>query len=213
MANHSAYFLGIATESLESGAPAIKTLRAADVKTFRLFELPFLLCVLLASLLLSPACRAQTEIAPDFFDGPNTEPFEKVSAPAPSQSHRLQKIVAPAARLTHGIKVGKGGEITLAQATKVGDRFLKPGTYVVQHRASHGDHFVRFLELKQKDSSWTDTGINNTFTVKKYAGEMKSRVEPATERTKQTTVYTVTENGTTRITKVAIRGEDVVHVF
>ena len=32
--------------------PAIKTLRGANVKTFRLFKLPFLLCVLLGSLLL-----------------------------------------------------------------------------------------------------------------------------------------------------------------
>ena len=276
MANHSAYFPGAATESLESGAPAlrrmsisnkrtwrggskvkyqiaklrwrqsiaatasiqandmtgdglyslrhplshtdpgptIKTPRGADVKTFRLFKLPFLSCVLLGGLLLSPACRAQSEIAPDFFDGPNTQPFEKVNAPAPSEANKLQKtVVVPAARLAHGIKVGNRGEITLAQSMKVGDRVLKPGTYVVQHRLSHDDHFVRFLELKLLDYSMSDTGSNDTFTVGENAWEMKCRVEPATEGIKQTTVYTVTENGTKRITKVAIRGEDVVHVF
>ena len=109
--------------------------------------------------------------------------------------------------------MGKRGEITLAEAMKVGDRVLEPGTYVVQHRVSHGDHFVRFLELKQEDYSMTHTGMNDTYTREDNAGEMKCRVEPATERIKQTTAYTVTENGTKRITKVAIRGEDVVHVF
>ena len=33
-----------------------------------------------AALTLSPACKAQSEIAPDHFDAPNVEPFEKPSA-------------------------------------------------------------------------------------------------------------------------------------
>lgn len=70
------------------------------MKIFTLLKSPFLLCVLLGSLLVSPACRAQSEIAPDFFDGPNTEPFEKVNAPAPSEAHKLQRKVPAAARLT-----------------------------------------------------------------------------------------------------------------
>ena len=113
----------------------------------------------------------------------------------------------------HWIKVGKKGEITLTQATKVKDRALEPGTYVVQHRESHGDHFVRFLELKVLDYSMADTGSNDTYTLEDNAGEIKCRVEPAPEPIKQTTVYTVTENGTQRIIKVAIRGENVVHIF
>jgi hypothetical protein len=47
------------------------------------------------------------------------------------------------------LKTGKKGEITLTQATKVGDVTLQPGTYVVQHRVSGNDHFVRFIELKK----------------------------------------------------------------
>ena len=113
----------------------------------------------------------------------------------------------------HGTKVGKSGEITLAQATKVGDRVLEPGTYVVRHRVSHGDHFVRFLVPKLRNYSMTDTGSNDTHTGEENAGEIKCRVEPETERIKQTTVYMVTENGTKRITKVAIRGENAMHFF
>ena len=123
-------------------------------------------------------------------------------------------IAAAPSQKEHGIKVGKKGEITLAQATKVGDRVLEPGTYLVQHRVSHGDHFVRFKEFKQVEYwAWTDPGVNDTFTVEENAGEIKCRVEPEKESVKDTTVYTVTENGTQRITKVAIRGENVLHVF
>ena len=109
--------------------------------------------------------------------------------------------------------MGKKGEITLAEAMKVEDRVLEPGTYVVQHRESHGDHFVRFLKLTVLDYSMADTGSSDTYTVEDNAGEIKCRVEPASGPIKQTTVYTVTENGTERITKVAIRGENVVHIF
>jgi hypothetical protein len=112
----------------------------------------------------------------------------------------------------HGLKVGKKGEITLTEPTKVGDIVLQPDTYVVQHRVSSGNHFVRFVELKQVEYTQT-TEIPYTYTEQDKAGEMKCRVEPATAPIKETEVYTTSEGGTLRITKVAIKGEDVVHVF
>lgn len=111
----------------------------------------------------------------------------------------------------HALKVGKRGEITLTQKTKAGDKMLEPGTYVVQHRVSHGAHFVRFLELKQVEYSTTE--INNTYTELDKAGEIKCRVEATTEPVKETTVYTTTEGGVQRITSVAIKGETVWHVL
>jgi len=53
---------------------------------------------------------------------------------------------------SHG--VGKKGEITLTEPTKVGDRVLQPDTYVVQHRLLGGEHFLRFVELK-KAQHWS----------------------------------------------------------
>jgi hypothetical protein len=120
-------------------------------------------------------------------------------------------VVAAAGQKEHALKVGKRGEITLSQQAKVGDRELEPGTYVVQHRAAHGDHFVRFLELKQVEYSTTE--ITNTYTEEHNAGEIKCRVEPASATIRETTVYTVNEGNKLRITKVAIRGENVVHLF
>jgi hypothetical protein len=112
----------------------------------------------------------------------------------------------------HALKVGKKGEITLTQQTKVGNVVLQPDTYVVQHRVSGGNHFVRFVELKQVEAQQTTEG-NYTYTEEDKAGELKCRLEPAAGPIKETTAYTVTDGGVARITKVAIKGEDVVHVF
>jgi hypothetical protein len=112
----------------------------------------------------------------------------------------------------HGLKVGKKGEITLTQQTKVGDTVLQPDTYVVQHRTSGGDHFVRFVELKQVESQ-PSTELPYTYTEQDKVGEIKCNPQPATGPINETTVYTVIENGMQRITKVEIKGEDVVHVL
>ncbi len=119
---------------------------------------------------------------------------------------------APQHQHEHAQKVGKRGEITITQPTKVGDRVLQPDTYVAQHRTSGSDHYVRFVELKQVES-WNVEQGPYTYTERDNAGEIKCRVEPSTAQVKETTVYTVTENGVPRITKVAIKGEDVVHIL
>jgi hypothetical protein len=108
--------------------------------------------------------------------------------------------------------VGKRGEITLTQRTKAGDRVLEPDTYVVQHRVSGGDHFVRFIELKQVEGFNGEEGPY-TYTEANKAGEIKCRVEAATEPIKETTVYTTDEGGMPRITKVAIKRETVWHIL
>jgi len=110
------------------------------------------------------------------------------------------------------LKVGKKGEITLSQPTKAGDTLLQPDTYVVQHRTSGSDHFVRFVELKQVESQ-PSTELPYTYTEADKAGEFKCTTEAAAGPIKETTVYTVIENGVPRITKVAVKGEDVVHVL
>lgn len=113
------------------------------------------------------------------------------------------------------LKVGKKGEITLTQKTNVGDKVLQPDTYVVQHRVSGADHFVRFVELKQVEAHGGEGGelTHYTYTELDKAGELKCRMEPASGPIKETTVYTINEGGVLRITKVAIKGEDVLHVF
>lgn len=128
----------------------------------------------------------------------------------------LSWTLAAAAATQHGehvLKVGKKGVITLTMETKVGDVVLQPGTYAIQHRDSGTDHFVRFVRW---DTTKIPTGPSTppaTSTDLHKAGEIKCQVEPTAAPVKQTEVYVTTENGVARITKVAIRGEDVVHVF
>jgi len=112
------------------------------------------------------------------------------------------------------MKTGKKGEITLTQPTKVGDTTLQPGTYVVQHRVSGNDHFVRFMELKKlqelmpggEGAGWY------TYTQENNAGEVKCKVEPAGATIQATTVTVANVGGSPRITKIAIKGENVLHV-
>lgn len=113
------------------------------------------------------------------------------------------------------LKSGKEGEITLNQPTKVGDVTLPPDTYVVQHRISGDQHFVRFMQIKKlhelnmnpESAGWY------TYTEQNNAGEIKCRVEPTGRMFQETMADIATENGTPRITRVAIKGEDDWHIF
>lgn len=113
------------------------------------------------------------------------------------------------------LKSGKEGEITLTEPTKVGDVTLQPDTYVVQHRVSDNQHFVRFMQIKKlhelnvspESAGWY------TYTEKNNAGEIKCRVEPTGTKAQETVADIATENGSPRITRVAIKGEDDWHIF
>jgi len=123
-------------------------------------------------------------------------------------------IAAPADH-EHALKVGKRGEITLTQPTKVGDVVLQAGDYQLQHRVSKktGDHFVRFVEWKSVEVRGDSNESDYMENEREMVGEIKCRVEPAAEPIKRTTVYTATDGGVVRISKVAIKGEDVVHIL
>jgi hypothetical protein len=112
------------------------------------------------------------------------------------------------------LKTGKKGEITLTQATQIGGTTLQPDTYVVQHRVSGQDHFVRFIQLKKLQELAIGEGAGwYTYTQENNAGEVKCRVEPAGAKIEATTVTVASEGGSPRITQVAIKGENVLHVF
>jgi hypothetical protein len=109
----------------------------------------------------------------------------------------------------HSITVGQQGEITLTQPTKVGDIVLQPDTYIVQHRVSGANHFIRFIQLKQVRLSNGRRDIS--YTEKSNAGEIKCLMEPLGAPAKQTSVSILAEAGGDRITQVTIKGEDVMH--
>lgn len=109
----------------------------------------------------------------------------------------------------HALRVGKKGEITLTHKTMVAGTELRPGKYVIQHRDAEDQHFVRFVELSKVSNAG-----RFTYTEAEKVGEIPCKLEPAGEVAKQTTAFYVSgHEGEIRITKVAIKGEDVVHVF
>jgi hypothetical protein len=64
------------------------------MKSFVMLRLPMLLCGLGAALILSPACKAQSEVAPDHFDG--TDSWEVAYQAAPPKSHQQKPAVEQA---------------------------------------------------------------------------------------------------------------------
>ena len=69
------------------------------MKSSVILKLPILLCCFGAFLLFAPACKAQSEVDPDHFDSPNTEPLEKVSPLVASKTNHVhQKPVLAQAR-------------------------------------------------------------------------------------------------------------------
>lgn len=96
------------------------------------------------------------------------------------------------------LKVGKTGEITFSQETRIGDVVLPPGAYRFAHRASGDDHFVKFMETKGKARDF---------------GEIKCQIEPLTGKVSRTAISMTDEGGTRRITRIEVRGENVAHVF
>lgn len=78
-------------------------------------KLPLLLLGIGAALLLTPACKAQSEISPDHFDGTDSwaAAAQKVHAPAQKQ------VVAKASLQAKSQKTPQGSAIQLAAAREV----------------------------------------------------------------------------------------------
>ena len=98
------------------------------------------------------------------------------------------------------VEVGKKGEVSFHDETKVGDLILKPGSYQFQHRAEKGAHYGRFTELGKRGPG-------------DVAGEVKCALVPVSEESSRTAVFSILEAGINRVTRVEVKGENVVHVF
>lgn len=101
------------------------------------------------------------------------------------------------------IKVGKSGNITLSQDTMVGDAKLPAGDYQVKHRVEGSDHLIHFKQLYS----------HKTGGVKAHPGEIKCKLEALNQKVTQTAVFLAKEDGTMRITRIEIGGENVAHLF
>jgi len=82
----------------------------APVKSFSLLKLPILLAGFGALLLFSPACKAQSEVNPDHFDGTDTWEIA-ARKPVTSQAKAAQKLGAYQAQ---NQRAGSGASVQLA---------------------------------------------------------------------------------------------------
>lgn len=107
------------------------------------------------------------------------------------------------------LKVGKKGEITFSEETRAGDVTLKPGRYTIQHRVEGEDHFIHFTQVTERVPGYA---IGGGVPVA-HPGEVKCRLEPLQTKAPRTTVYTNTDGGVRRITKIIVAGENVAHLL
>lgn len=63
--------------------------RKLAMESFSLFKMPVIIAGLAAKFVLSPACKAQSEIAPDHFDGTDSWATMGPKIAAPKRQHRL----------------------------------------------------------------------------------------------------------------------------
>lgn len=112
------------------------------------------------------------------------------------------------AQIHSKLHVGKKGEIVLKQPTKIGDAILQPGTYVIQHRTIADRHYVRFQKLEEYPGLNLEPSFEPT-----DAGVFTCTLKPAPTKFKTTTVFIDNDAQGAHIRKVAIKGEDLFHIF
>ena len=104
------------------------------------------------------------------------------------------------------LKIGKEGYVIFDVETKVGDLTLKPGNYTFEHRVANGEHFVLFTEVTRPRKAGS--------VPVSHPGEVKCRLEPLDTKARQTIIiYAASDGGAQRITRIIVKGENVVHVF
>lgn len=84
------------------------------MKPYSMLKTSILICSFGGALMLSPACKAQSEVAPDHFEGGNTEPWEKASRfviPQPAKANPKQ-----AASQAQAHKTSPGAKLQVAAA-------------------------------------------------------------------------------------------------
>lgn len=122
---------------------------------------------------------------------------------------------------TTQLAVGQKGDITFTTKTMIAGITLKPGRYYIEHRVEGTvqprrvvGHYVHFTEVtpEQHQKRQAARDAIGEYTVA-HPGEIECKLEALTKKAPKTTVFTTTENGIRRITRIEIAGEDVAHIF
>ena len=122
---------------------------------------------------------------------------------------------------TEALAVGQKGDVTFTTETTIAGITLKPGRYYIEHRVEGtvqprrvAGHYVHFTEVTPEESLKRQAARDaiREYTVA-HPGEIPCELEALKKKASKTTVFTTTENGIRRITRIEIAGEVVAHVF
>ena len=121
---------------------------------------------------------------------------------------------------TTTLAVGQKGDITLTTSTKIADVTLKPGRYYIEHRVEGtiqprrvAEHFIHFTEVTPKEHQRRQAARDALEYTVAHPGEIQCELEELGKKAAKTTVFTTTEDGINRITRIEIAGENVAHIF
>jgi hypothetical protein len=109
---------------------------------------------------------------------------------------------------TDPVKVGKTGDIILAQETSVGDTVLPPGDYEVRHRKSGGGHFVEFGHYV---GNWPPLEWESG-AYWEVAAKVPCLMQPLDAEVRQTRVG-ISGGPVAQMKTLALRGENVLHLL
>ena len=122
---------------------------------------------------------------------------------------------------TAALSVGKTGEVTFTTETQIGGITLKPGRYFLDHRVEGTTtprkvvaHYIHFTEVTPEEHQRRQA-VRDAISGHPVAhpGEIECEVEALPKNAAATKVFTTTEDGIRRITRIEIAGENVAHIF
>lgn len=101
---------------------------------------------------------------------------------------------------------GKTGELTLASPAQVGSAVLPAGNYEVRHVTSPTGHFTEFIRVTQWNLGFEGTP---TYTEREVVARVKCNNQALNAKVRKTLI----EKEGSRIARLEIKGENVVHNF
>jgi len=112
---------------------------------------------------------------------------------------------------TDHLKVGKTGELTLAQETTVGNTVLPAGDYEIHYRHSATGHYMEFSQVSGVITAGGRAGGSGY--EYRVVATVPCKVEPLTAKVRQTLATILRDPAVTHLSALEIRGENVEHMF
>ena len=107
----------------------------------------------------------------------------------------------------HSIRIGKKGQIELAQPTSLGTTLLQPGHYEVQHAVADGQHYVIVREQTRP------TRRHRAFITGAEVARVPCRIVTLDKPPRFSSVYwTKGADGNATITEIRIADEPAGHI-